>query len=48
MPQGWRSGILQIATFTCIAVRSVGAQDASTGAVRGIVEDPSGARIAGA
>lgn len=48
MPQSWRSGILQIATFTCIAAMSVGAQDAPTGAIRGIVEDPSGARIAGA
>jgi len=48
MPQGWRLQFVQLAALAWIAAIPIWAQDASTGAIRGTVEDPSGARITGA
>jgi len=53
MPHGWRCRSLRFAALALVCASSIcaaplWAQDASTGAIRGIVEDPSGARIVGA
>ena len=47
MPLGWRCRCVLLSGMAWIALPIL-AQDASTGAIRGVVEDASGARIVGA
>jgi len=48
MPSGGPHRPLELVALSVLCAASLWAQDASTGAIRGAVEDPSGARIVGA